>query len=98
MIEKLEKLGIKDLFSGTNVDLSGFNGSKGLYASAMIQKAFIEVNEEGSEAAAATGMVISSRSLSEPAAFVCDHPFVFFIRDSKTGLVLFMGRIVDPTK
>jgi serpin B len=98
LIEKLEKLGIKDLFNGKKADLSGFTGSKGLYASAMIQKAFIEVNEEGSEAAAATGMIVSSRSLSEPASFICDHPFLFFIRDSKTGLVLFMGRVLDPTK
>ena len=94
----MRKLGIKDLFDIKKADLSGFTGSKSLYASALIQKAFIEVNEEGSEAAAATGMVVSSRSLSQPASFDCDHPFIFFIKDSKTGIILFTGRVVDPTK
>ena len=98
LIEKLRKLGIKDLFDIKKADLSGFTGSKGLYASALIQKAFIEVNEEGSEAAAATGMVVSSRSLNQPPSFVCDHPFIFFIKDSKTGIILFTGRVVNPTK
>ena len=98
LVERLRKLGIKDLFDIKKADLSGFTGSKSLYASALIQKAFIEVNEEGSEAAAATGMVVSSRSLSQPASFDCDHPFIFFVKDSKNGIILFTGRVVDPTK
>lgn len=99
LVDKLQSLGITDLFDKSKADLSGFTGNKDLFGSKMIQKAFIEVNEEGSEAAAATGLVASSRSLgSQPPIFLCDHPFVFLIKDSKTELILFTGRIVDPTK
>ena len=98
LVENMKQLGIKDLFTQGKANLSGFTGDKGLYASAMVQKAFVEVNEEGSEAAAATGLVVSSRSLTMPASFICDHPFEFFIKDSKTGLVLFNGRILDPSQ
>ena len=96
LVSALKELGIKDLFDAAKADLSGFTGSKGMFASALVQKAFIEVNEEGTEAAAATGMVVSSRSLSMPPSFICDHPFIFFIKDSKTGLILFTGRVMDP--
>ena len=99
LLDKLQSLGIKDLFDKQKADLSGFNGKKDLFGSKMIQKAFIAVDEEGSEAAAATGLVVSSRSLSsQPPTFDCDHPFVFLIEDSKTGLMLFTGRVVDPSK
>ena len=98
LVDKLQNLGVKHLFDKSTADLSGFTGNKDLFGSKMIQKAFIAVNEEGSEAAAATGLVVSSRSLgSQPPTFDCDHPFVFFIKDSKTGLTLFTGRVVDPT-
>ena len=96
LVTTLKELGIKDLFDPAKADLSGFTGSKGMFASALVQKAFIEVNEEGTEAAAATGMVVSSRSLSMPPSFICDHPFVFFIKDAETGLILFTGRVTDP--
>merc|ERR1719295_1609670 len=97
LIETLKRLGVKDLFESGRADLSGFSGSKSLYASALLQKAFIEVNEEGTEAAAATGMIVNSRSMQpKPPAFVCDHPFIFYIKDFKTGLILFTGRIMNP--
>ena len=99
LIKTLKRLGVKDLFDPRSADLSGFSGSKSLYASTLLQKAFIEVNEEGTEAAAATGMVVSSRSMQpKPPTFVCDHPFIFYIKDSKTGLILFTGRIVNPSE
>jgi serpin B len=59
-----------------------------------VHKGFVEVNEEGTEAAAATGVVVGETSA--PPAFVADHPFLFLIRDNVTGSVLFVGRIVNP--
>ena len=67
-----------------------------LKVSAVVQKAFIEVNEEGSEAAASTGMVIMM--LSMPPQFTCDKPCLFLIQDKLTGLVLFAGRVANPSK
>jgi len=97
LVSTLNRLGVNDLFNSGSADLSGFSGSKGLYASNLVQKAFIEVNEEGTEAAAATGMIVTSRSMQpQPPAFVCDHPFIFYIKDFKTGLILFTGRIMNP--
>ena len=91
------ELGVSDLFSADLADFSDINGKKGLYVSEVVQKAFIEVNEEGSEAAAATGVVIKGRSLgSRPKKFIADHPFIFCIRDKATGMLLFQGRVVNP--
>lgn len=67
--------------------------------SEVVHKAFVEVNEEGTEAAAATGvvdMVLRAVKPSEPKVFRADHPFLFFIRDTDTNIVLFAGRVVDP--
>ena len=96
LVQDLKDLGINDLFEAGKADLSGITGSKGMFASSLVQKAFIEVNEEGTEAAAATGIIMTSRMLSIPPSFICDHPFIFFIKDSKTGLILFNGRVMDP--
>ena len=63
--------------------------------SEVVQKAFIEVNEEGSEAAAATGAVMMLTSI--PEEFRADRPFLFFLRDKLTGMLLFQGRVVDPS-
>ena len=96
--EIMESLGVKDMFVQGKADLSGISeNAQNLHVSKIVQKAFIEVNEEGSEAAAATGVSITGRSLSMPQTFICNHPFIFFIKDSKTGLILFMGRVVDPS-
>jgi serpin B len=90
----MRKLGAVDVF-GDRADLSGINGKKDLYLSALVQKAMLEVNEEGSEAAAGSGGGIAPRSRTE---FTVNQPFVFLLRDRKTQTVLFMGRVVDPTK
>jgi serpin B len=71
-----------------------------LYIDDVYHKAFVEVNEEGTEAAAATAVVVRTESaVMEPevVAFVADHPFVFLIRDVKSGAILFVGRVADPT-
>jgi serpin B len=66
-----------------------------LFIGAVVHKAFAEVNEEGTESGAATwvAMVVSA-----PPCFIADHPFLFLIRDTRNGSVLFLGRISDPTK
>jgi serpin B len=72
-----------------------------LYISAVIHKAYVDVNEEGTEAAAATGVVTRSLSAAAPAApiiFRADHPFMFLIRDNRSGSILFIGRVTNPLK
>jgi serpin B len=66
----------------------------------VLHKAFVEVNEEGTEAAAATAVVMQLRAMRPPpqVEFRADHPFLFFIQEEKTGALLFVGRVADPTK
>jgi serpin B len=67
----------------------------------VIHKAFVDVNEEGTEAAAATAATIKATAAMRPARaipFVADHPFVYVIRSNRTGAILFMGRLADPTE
>jgi serpin B len=71
-------------------------GKKELYLTAVIHKAFVDVNEEGTEAAAATGVVVGVKSVQVTPVFRADHPFVFLIRDNQTGSILFMGRLANP--
>jgi len=96
--EPLIALGMKDAF-GTDADFSGMNGKKDLFISAVVHKAFVAVDEEGTEAAAATAVVVKLTALREPPPiFRADHPFVFLIRDKRSGAVLFLGRLTDPTR
>jgi len=79
-------------------DFSGINGTRDLFISDVVHKAFVAVDEEGTEAAAATAVVmVESAMPMEPVEFTVDRPFVFFIRDLQTGTVLFVGRILDPS-
>jgi len=94
----LMNLGITDMF-GEGADLTGIDPSGKLYVSEVKQKAFIEVNEEGAEAAAATGAVMMMRSMPMPATeFKVNRPFIFLLRDKLTGMLLFQGRVNDPSK
>ncbi|XP_072897131.1 neuroserpin [Hemitrygon akajei] len=93
--EILASLGILDLFS-VNADLSAMTGKKELYISKAIHSSYIEVNEEGSEAAAASEIVAVSRMLTLNPQVIVDHPFFFLIRNKKTGTILFMGRVMHP--
>ena len=90
----LARLGMPDAFAGA-ADFSGMDGMGGLFIGHVAHKAYVSVNEEGTEAAAATGV---SMTYSMPSMMVIDHPFVFLVRDSETGTVLFMGRVLDPSK
>ena len=96
--DSLQKIGIKHMFDPKDADFSGISGIKELYVSNMIQKAFIEVNEEGSEAYAATmaDMVDGLPTAVKPLQFTCDHPFLFMIKDHLTGMILFSGKITNP--
>ncbi len=95
----LAEMGMKLLFSD-GADLSGMNGKGGLFVSDAIHKAFVDVNEEGTEAAAATAIVVRPTAIQvnpKPTpVFKADHPFFFAIRDHRTGSVLFVGRVTDP--
>ena len=94
---KLKKLGMRDAFDG-NANFSGMDGDPhGLFIGAVLHKAFIDVKEEGTEAAAATAVVMTRCVAPEvKPVFLADHPFLFLIQENKTGSVLFMGRVIDP--
>lgn len=98
--EPLEQLGMTDMFDDNKADFSGMTGgtNKGLYVSQVVQKAFVEVNEEGAEAAAATAGIMMMRAMPMNPQFTCDRPFMFLIRDNVTGMILFSGHVRDPTK
>jgi len=91
----LQALGMNNVFIEVKADLSGLDGTKNLYISQVIHKAFIDVNELGTEAAAATGIGIELMSMPMPLEVNCDHPFMFIIKDI-SGSVLFMGRFMKP--
>ncbi len=95
----LPGMGMPDAFSEISADFSGMTGKKDLYISAVIHKAFVDVNEEGTEAAAATAVVMSRKGGHSPVpVFRADHPFVFLIRDNVSGSILFCGRLSNPTE
>jgi serpin B len=89
-------LGIKDAFSSARADFSGMDGTRALFISLVLHKAFVEVNEEGTEAAAATAVVMK-KGESQPHVFRADHPFLFLIRNNTTESILFLGRVIDPS-
>jgi serpin B len=97
----LQAMGMTTAFSD-GADFSGISTDYAMHISAVLHKAFIEVNEEGTEAAAATAVVMMETAAvhepEQPVRFVADHPFLYFIRDDSTGAVLFMGRVADPTR
>ncbi|XP_067303925.1 leukocyte elastase inhibitor-like isoform X2 [Pseudorasbora parva] len=92
----LISMGMEDVFDKTKVNLSGMTSTKDLVVSKVIHKAFVEVNEEGTEAAAATGATITFLCDIIPQDFIADHPFLFFIRHNLTKSILFYGRFCSP--
>jgi len=81
-------------------DFSGMDGTGGLFISKVVHKAFINVAEKGTEAAAATAVVMKDGSAGPMVDMyvLADHPFLYFLRDQPTGAILFMGRVLDPSK
>jgi serpin B len=94
----LARMGMTDAVD-TRADFSGMDGTRLLFISDVFHKAWVEVNEEGSEAAAATAVVMSVKSMAVPEprpVFRADHPFVYLIRDTRSASILFLGRLADP--
>ncbi|XP_006888769.1 PREDICTED: leukocyte elastase inhibitor [Elephantulus edwardii] len=92
----LAHLGVQDIFNSSKADLSGISGNRDLIISKIIHKSFVEVNEEGTEAAAATTAIATFCMLMPEETFNANHPFLFFIRHKPSGNILFFGRVTSP--
>jgi serine protease inhibitor len=91
----LSALGMGAAF-GPEADFSGMDGTRTFFIDSVLHKAFVEVNEEGTEAAAATAVTVALSALGQRLIFRADHPFLFVIRETSTGSILFIGRLQDP--
>ena len=98
--EALKGLGITEAFDPGRADFSGMNGKRNMYIGAALHKTFIEVGEEGTEAAAATAVIMTKTSMNPDTGdiieFKADRPFIYIIRDNGTGAILFIGRYAKP--
>ena len=93
----LASMGMPAAFNPQAANFADMDGTRMLYISAVVHKAFVEVNEEGTEATAATGVVMTRTAAhGRPTVFRADHPFVLLIRDSRSGSILFIGRMLNP--
>jgi len=97
MAEDLKELGMPTAL-GNEADFSGMTGAKDLYIGEVVHKAFVEVNEEGTEAAAATEVGMKTASVEISNSFIADHPFIFIIQQKDTGNILFIGRVINPNE
>ena len=98
LVKTLAELGMPIAFT-TDADFSGMTGNDDLFIGDVIHKAFVSVDESGTEAAAATAVVMEMTAIPQPPLEVSiDRPFIFLIRDTETGTVLFVGRVLDPSK
>jgi len=95
----LQALGMTSAFISGQADFSGMDGTQNLYISKVIHKAFIDVGEKGTEAAAATAVVMNDLGIALPSLNVyANRPFLYFLCDQPTGAILFMGRVLNPTQ
>jgi serpin B len=93
----LGSLGMPAAFSPDEADFSGMDGRKDLYISDVVHKAYVSVDEAGTEAAAATGVIVGTTAIpTNIKNMTLDHPFIFLIRDIPTGTILFIGRVMNP--
>jgi serpin B len=98
LADTLRAMGVTDAFS-PQANFSGISSLPSLYIDAVLHKAYVNVDEEGTEAAAATAVAFASAiepPRPPPVIFRVDHPFLFLIRDNQTGSILFIGRVMDP--
>ncbi|XP_024840227.1 serpin B4 [Bos taurus] len=96
LVPTLQALGMVDAFRDGVADFSGMTGGRDLVVSKVFHKCFVEVTEEGTEAAAATGVEIIERAGRNSESFRCNHPFLFLIKHIKTNSILFCGRVSSP--
>ena len=100
MVENLKAMGMPSAFKDPDepdgADFSGMIGKKDLLIQNVIHQAYIQVDEKGTEAAAATAVIVGLESAMPNNVFRADHPFIFIIQEKETGNILFMGRVVDP--
>lgn len=103
MVETLKEMGMSDAFVFGAADFSGMDGTRYLYIDNVIHQAFVEVHEEGTEAAAATAVIMGWGSIGDVEesvipVFRADHPFIFIIQQKETGNILFIGRVSNPNE
>jgi serpin B len=99
LVETLSKMGMRDAFDPQLADFSGMDGSHNLNISNVLHKAFVAVDEEGTEAAAATAVIVGETAMPVmDVELIVDRPFIFIIRDKPSGTVLFVGRVLNPTQ
>ena len=97
LVDTLDNMGMPAAFSA-QADFSGMNGTRDLAITDILHKAFVSVDEAGTEAAAATAVIIGENAMpGEPVEVTVDRPFVFLIRDIKTDSILFVGRVMNPS-
>jgi len=96
LADTLQAMGMADAFGLPPADFSGMTGKKDLFISQVIHKAFVDVNETGTEAAAATAVIMEGGGPPRFVQFTADHPFLFLIRDNRSGSILFLGRLANP--
>jgi serpin B len=95
--DALKAMDMTDAFNPVIADFSGMDGTRDLYIGDVLHKAFVSVDEAGTEAAAATAVIIVGTGIPPtPTEFTLDHPFIFLIRDIETGAILFVGRVLNP--
>jgi serpin B len=95
----LSGLGMPDAFNPNLADFSGMTGNRDLFISKVLHQSFVAVGEKGTEAAAATSVIMApTAALRAQVELTLDHPFVFVIRHLATGQILFVGRVLDPTR
>jgi len=101
LVKTLSEMGMPDAFAGGIADFSGMDGTKELFIMHVIHKAYVAIDEKGTEAAAATAVVMGKAMAPAPPQYIefkADHPFIFLIRDRKTNCVLFAGRVLNPNR
>ncbi|HEX5397633.1 MAG TPA: serpin family protein [Verrucomicrobiae bacterium] len=96
--QTLPAMGMPDAFNPTLADFSGMDGRKDLFIGRVVHQAFVKVNEVGTEAAAATAVVVEFGGAPRLPVFRADHPFLFLIRDNRDDGILFLGRVANPTQ